>query len=396
MAERRWLDAVRALLVLYLVATAVTTLLSLTRHGDNNFLIFRGAYQNLLAGRDLYALYPDRYADRFKYSPTFALLFAPFALLPVAAGLMLWNVVNAAALWGALARLLPPRDAVIAMLVVLPELAGNLQNAQSNALVSALVVGVHIALDADRPATASLSMTLGTFVKLFPAAAGVLALLRPRLARFAASSAATIALFAVLPLVVIRPTQLLSQYASWLAVERSDALAGVAAPGGRLMGGVMQQLRVWTGVHWPNWPIQIVGVALLLAPLLTRRSQWGEPDFRLRALASVLVFMVIFNHQAESPSFVIAMTGVAIWYAASAHRAIDRVLLGACLVFVSLVASSLVPLGVRREVVRYGVKAVPCIIVWIVLQLELFGVRTHGGRVETREVDRAKSLAYGG
>ena len=42
--------------------------------------------------------------------------------------------------------------------------------------------------------------------------------------------------------------------------------------------------------------------------------RWGDADFRLRFLCSLLVFLVIFNHRSESPSFVIAMAGIAIWF----------------------------------------------------------------------------------
>ena len=395
MIERRWTEVVRAMFLVYLALAIPATVLSLIRHADNNFLIFRGAFENLRAGRDLYAAYPDRYADHFKYSPTFALLFAPFAIVPVSVGLLCWNVLNAAALWAALSRLFPPRSAVIALAIVLPELLGNVQNAQSNALISALVVAAHLALDAGRPATAAGAIAAGTFVKLFPLAATVLAMMRPRVLRFAAAAFAVFGVFAALPLVLIPPAQLAAQYASWLAIERTDALAGVAAPDPWLVGGVMQQIRLWTGVHWANWPMQIAGVALLITPLAFRRPQWEDPTFRLRALASVLVFMVIFNHQAESSSFVIAMTGIAIWYVASERRAVDHVLLGACLVLVSLDASSLVPDAVRRDVVRYGVKAIPCIAVWIVLQLELLGVRRDARRVEAHRADPPQELAHG-
>ena len=381
------------MLVLYLALALVATVLSLGRHADNNFLIFRGAFDNLLAGRDLYAAYPDRYADHFKYSPTFALLFAPFALLPVSAGLLLWNVVNVSALWAALARLLPPRDAWIAMLIVLPEMVGNIQNAQSNALVTALVIGATLAWDSGRPAAAAASITGGTFIKLFPAAAVVLALLRPRPLRFAALTAAAFAAFAALPLLVATPAQLGAQYASWLQLERADALAGTAAPVPRLVGGVMEQLRFWTGSDWPNWPIQLAGIVLLVAPLVLVRAPKDGAAFRMRALASVLLFMVIFNHQAESSSFVIAMAGVALWYLAGARGAGDRGLLAACLVFVSLTTSSLVPVLVRHDAVRYGVKAIPCIVVWIVLQKELLGARA---RAEVREPDSAQGLAESG
>ena len=78
----------------------------------------------------------------------------------------------------------------------------------------------------------------------------------------------------------------------------------------------MQLLHVATGYTGPNWPIQLAGTLLLLLPLTTRPSRWGDAEFRRGFVASLLVYCVIFNHKAEQPSFVIAVVGVAIWYAA--------------------------------------------------------------------------------
>ena len=71
--------ALRVLLALYLAtALAVAVQRTLLSH-ENNFIILRSAYDHLIAGKDLYAAYPALHADYFKYSPTFAFLFAPFA-----------------------------------------------------------------------------------------------------------------------------------------------------------------------------------------------------------------------------------------------------------------------------------------------------------------------------
>ena len=78
-------------MALFLSLAAVATVQRgvLTR-SHATFPIFRQSFIHLRAGQDLYARYPaeqgseDR--DRFKYSPTAALFFAPFALLPFVAG----------------------------------------------------------------------------------------------------------------------------------------------------------------------------------------------------------------------------------------------------------------------------------------------------------------------
>lgn len=96
-AVRAALDTERFWLGVYLLIVAIATGVCVAKE-CNNFLIFRASYSHLLAGRDLYVAYPAEHVDLFKYSPTFALLFAPFAWLPFAWALLAWNLINVLAL----------------------------------------------------------------------------------------------------------------------------------------------------------------------------------------------------------------------------------------------------------------------------------------------------------
>jgi hypothetical protein len=83
---------------LWLVAVVAATIQQGVTHQNNNFLIFRAASRHLVRAQDLYAAYPAEHFDFYKYSPTFALLFLPFALPPFALAMLLWNALNAGAL----------------------------------------------------------------------------------------------------------------------------------------------------------------------------------------------------------------------------------------------------------------------------------------------------------
>ncbi len=65
----------------------------------NNYIIFKQSFFHLIQNKDLFIHYPYEYWDLYKYSPTFALLFAPFALIPDLLGLILWNAINALAIF---------------------------------------------------------------------------------------------------------------------------------------------------------------------------------------------------------------------------------------------------------------------------------------------------------
>lgn len=364
----------RWVLALYLLSVVGVVIQQSLTHVDYNFAIFTQSFRHLVAGRDLYAAYPAEQVDLFKYSPTFALLFAPFALLPTLAGLALWNFANVGTLWYAVRRLLPSRQANLALVLMFVDVLRTTQRAQSNALVAALMVLAFVWLERQRQVGAATAVALGAAIKLFPLLAIVPAIFQPRRLRLTAIAVAAGGVVVLLPLLVTPGTTLLAQYASWRALERLDAMAGATGGAAGLYGGVMHWVRLALHVDWPNWPIQLAGLLVLLLPLV-RMSQWSAREFRLRILASILIFSTIFNHQVESPSFVIAMVGVSIWFVLSGRRALDVVLLGAVLIVVSLGSSDAVPRALRTLIVDYKLKTLPCLAVWITLQCELLGVR---------------------
>jgi len=296
-------------LALYIASAALVTVQQAILRHSNNVSIFRSASFNLFAGRDLYAAHPEQHFDFYKYSPTFAVLFAPLAYLPFALTFLCWTLLNGLLLWYALDRLLPEREATVALALLYLEVLLALQYGQSNALVAALMVLAFVAFEARRPVGAAVSITIGAAVKLFPLAALSVAVFHPRRLRFAVIFIAVLAAAIALPLVAIPPGDLLAQYRSWHAIEAKDAL--------RRGYSLMHYVHAWFGVDWPNWPLQAAGTALLLLPVALRPDRWASLEFRRLFLCSLLVYAVLFNHASESPSFVVAYAGIVIWYVSS-------------------------------------------------------------------------------
>lgn len=340
------------MLPIYVLAATIAALqrgLSTSQHWT--YHDFRGSFYHLLAHQDLYVHYATQGYDLYKYSPTFALLFAPFALPPFVVGLLLWDIFSALMLYLALERLLPARQAALVALLLAPELFAALQASQSDTLVAALIILAFVALERARTVSAAVAIGLGAAIKIFPLAA--LSLVIPRRGRFriALIVAGVGVVLVALPLVVISPRELAGQYGSWLDVARQDAL---------LRGdSVMGLIALIVPGDWPNWPVQLAGTLVLLLPLAVRRERWADAGYRLLYLCSLLVYVVIFNHKAERSSFVIAVAGVVIWWATGA-----RTLWRTLLMLLSLV----------------GLKAVPCALAWAAMQAELLS------RAPTREV----------
>ncbi|MEP6732566.1 MAG: glycosyltransferase family 87 protein [bacterium] len=330
---------------------------------SGNFEIFRTASRHLFEGIDLYATYPDEHSDRFKYSPTFALLFAPFAWLPWPLALFLWSTLNALVLFAAVEQVLPGRAGLFALFCLHPEVLRAMQNAQSNALVAALIVFAFASLERRRVWRAAASVVLGASVKIFPLAALTFALPRRLALRTGAWAVAVGATLVALPLLVTSPSRLVEQYASWRGVESVDAQ--------QRWFSVMELVHRWTGTTLPNWPVQLAGTLLLVAPLLLRRDRWDDSRFRVLYLCSMLLYVVLFNHQAERASYLIAFVGATLWYAGSPRVRWRSMLYW--LAFVTIpVMSTLIPGAIlRTETAMLYRLAVPCLSIWIAVQWEL-------------------------
>ncbi|MDQ2666477.1 MAG: DUF2029 domain-containing protein [Gemmatimonadota bacterium] len=330
---------------------------------SGNFEIFRTASRHLVTGQDLYAEYPAEHSDRFKYSPTFALLFAPFAWLAWPVALFLWSSLNALVLFVAIERVLPGRAGLLALGALLLEVLRGMQNAQSNALVAGLIVLAFLAMERANAWRAAAAVMLGASVKIFPLAALTFAIPRRRVWRTGLWAVAIGATLAVLPLTVTSPGTLMSQYASWRGVESIDAR--------QRWFSVMQLVHRWTGISWPNWPIQLAGTLVLLAPLALRRDRWDDARFRFGYLCSVLMYVVLFNHQAERASYLIAFVGATLWYAGSKRARWQSWLYVTAFITIP-VMSTLVPGAFfrGRNAVLYRLAA-PTLAIWLAVQWEL-------------------------
>jgi len=340
---------------------------------QNNFLIFRWSFGHLISGHDLYAFDTAHYADQFKYSPTFALLFAPLAAIPFAPALLIWCIVNALALAFALTLLLPRRAAAVALAITYLEMVGAMQNGQSNSLVASTVILAFIAFEREESLLGGALASLGAVIKIYPLAALATAIPRRTTLRAIGATVLSLVILLALP-AAFTPggfAGLAAQYRSWHAIELLDAATPEGRPYG-MLGGLMQMVRVWLDVRLPNWPIQMAGTAILLLPLALRRSAWSDPRFRLSFLASLLVYVLLFNHQAEPPSFVVGIAGIAIWYAAGPMTRVRTIFTLGVVAAVSLPGTSIFGAHFYKDIfIRYSLKTFPVAVAWCVMEFEL-------------------------
>jgi hypothetical protein len=355
------------LLTLYVIITLAASLSQFNRKGPggsftgyNNFLIFRESFHHLAAGQDLYAKHEPEHFDLYKYSPGFAVLMAPFSCLPDLPGLIVWNLFNALALFFAF-RFLPQvnkRAKIFMLWFTLPELITNIQNSQSNGLIAGLLIFSFIFMENKTVWLATLFIILCAFIKIFGVIALILIVFYPDKIRFVAWSAVWASVFTFLPLLVTGWDNLLTQYTNWyhqVAMEHATSY-GISLPG---------IIHSWFTADFNTGAVMIPGLLVLLTPLLFFRKYPGYL-FRLTFLASLLTWLVIFNHRGESPTYIIAVAGVAVWYFSGTRNNVDLFLLVIVFILTSLSPTDLFPRVIRNAiVVPYSLKALPCVLIWL-------------------------------
>lgn len=327
----------------------------------NNFRIFKFSFYHLLHNQDIYQLFPDDHWDLYKYSPAFAVCFGLLSWMPDILGLFLWNAINAFCLFAGI-RLLPElsdEKKSFILLFCLLEMLLSIQNTQSNGLMAGLIVLAFALAERRNYLLSTLCIVFSFYIKIYGALAFVMYLFYPGKLRLFGWSLFWMAFFALIPLVAVSWPQLMFLYHSWwhLLIDDRTASTGVS---------VMGIMVSWFDLPGAKNAVTLAGIVLFLLPLIHVR-QYKDLSFRFLYLASMLIWMVIFNHKAESPTYIIVMGGIGIWYwSRPSASPTDRILLITSFLLITMSVSDLVPAAVRNGFIRpYGIKAVMAIVVWV-------------------------------
>jgi hypothetical protein len=179
----------------------------------------------------------------------------------------------------------------------------------------------------------------------------------------------------LVPLVLVSPDQLAWQYGNWVRLHTGNPVhvGGV----GITTEGI---LHTWFGLSPPRAAVVAVGAVLTALPLVRVRD-FGRVEFRAAFLGLLLIWMIAFNHLSESPTFVIAMSGIALWYFTQPATPLHRAVLWIAFAFVSVAYSDLSPTAFRKGVAdAYALKGAAVLLAWMVALAELTLGRGPGPR----------------
>lgn len=338
----------------------------------NNYVIFRQSFFHLINGMDLYIYYPKESWDYYKYSPTFALFFGLFAIFPDVVGISLWNIVNVLVFLFAIyyLPLLNNTQKGLILIICLIEMLTSIQSQQSNGIMAGLIILAFGLMERKKFIPAAFCIVFSAFIKINGIVGLALFLFYPEKWKNALYTLGwTVVLFAM-PLIVVSFAQLKFLYSSWIFWLNYDHSISFGY-------SILGILNTWFGMVNYKMLAVITGAIIFLIPFV-RIKQYSNYTFRLLALTSVLMWMVLFNHKGESPSYIIPMAGVAIWFIISGKSILNISLMIFTFILTCLSPTDLFPRYIHDNYVHtYSLMALPCAIIWFKIVYEMIVLKKN-------------------
>ena len=349
---------------------------------SNNYLIFKYTTIHSLNGENMYGEHPGEYIDKNHYGPLFALLFAPFALLPDWLGHLLWVTFLTASLYFVIRKLpLEEWQKNGIMLIVLNDLLTASFNVQFSIPVAAMLLYTFILIWQRKDFWAPLPILIGAFVKLYSIVGLGFFLFVKDKGKFIAGCVVWSIILFVIPMVLSSPQYVIDMYFQWykyLGIKNSQNANLVSWQDISIIGFVR---RMFGNANIPSWPF-LMSLVILYGASLLRFSQYKNPAYQFLFLASTLIFPVLFSTASESSTYVIVFVGIAIWFVIQPK--LDWkvwALLIFAFVFGSLNTVDIYPQVMRTWLRVHSIKALPCTLIWLRILYEMMFKDLSGYKV---------------
>jgi hypothetical protein len=285
-------------------------------HRSTVYPIFAKAGEQWRSGASLYLDNQGKpRLQQFRYSPAVAAVYAPFSVLSLALGGLLWRLLNLGAYLFAFAWAMDaldpdgawstPRRRALLWLLLVPLSVGSLNNAQSNPLVTGAMLLAVAGAARQHWNLVALGITVACLFKIYPIALGLLLVVAfPRQLgwRLAFGLLAGFAL----PFVLQRPDYVYEQYRDWICIlVVEDRTSGPLDTAYRDLRLLLCQL----GLPLSRSAYVLVQLgAALGAALVVRRwatAGWPVPSLLRAVFGLAVCWMLLCGPATESCTYIL-------------------------------------------------------------------------------------------
>ena len=356
---------------LWLVLAFVTSLKQYSIGSYNNYKIFAYVYRHTVQKLPLYVEYPAQYFDSNHYGPFFSVVIGPFAILPDGVGIVLWNLFNTTLLIFGVFKL-PIKESykVAVAWIITNEMITALLSVQFNVGLTGLLLLGFIFLERQKLFYASIAILIGFLVKLYGIVLLAYFFFIKQKFKFLIAFALVAITFFFAPLLITDFAFLRTSYIDWFhaLIYKSSYNESVSDMANISFMGFMKkvfnvQIHVLVAVAFG---------AFMLGLILLRRSQYDSLTYKLLLFSDLLLCLVLFNTNVESPTFIIAFVGVAIWFILVEKSNLNLFLFIFAMILTSFSPTDIFPKFLREQYVKpYALKVLPCIFIWIDITIRL-------------------------
>ncbi|MEC5148003.1 glycosyltransferase family 87 protein [Chitinophaga sp. 212800010-3] len=369
LAEKEWL-----ILSLWFGLAFLGAVMEISRGNINNFLIFKNVFFHVIHQQPLYIEYPAEYYDVNLYGPVFSIVIAPFAGLDTHIGAVLWALTGAAVLYYAIRQLpLSQLQQNIILLLCTQELMGASGWFQLNQFIGAFIILAFTNTIKGKDIWATLFILLGTMTKIYGIVGLAFFFFSQNPKRFIGGLFLWGAVLFALPMIISSPQYIINSYFEWYAalvhknalnVESIISFQDISA------GGFIK--RVF-GIPWLNNMAVLIPATVLFLLQYTQLKYRYNSRYRLYILCSTLMFPVLFSTSSESPTYIIAIPAICIWYVLQPATRWNNIFIFFAILLVSFSHSDVVTPWVRKNLaVPYALKALPCLVLWLMIAYQIY------------------------
>lgn len=352
----------------------IAVLITVTKGGLNNFEVYRHVYFHTIQKTNLYLFYPAEYQDVNLYGPVFSILIAPFALLPVKIGAFLWEMSNVAFLYFAIYKL--PVDVkwrTALVILCAHEMMNTASWLQSNAIVCGCLMLGYTYVVHKKEAAALFFILLPTFIKLYGVVGLAFIFFSAKPLKFIMWAIVWSLIFFLLPLMITDFKFLVQCYYDWYAGLQVKADKNIRLDTHyfyqdiSIMGLIRRNLY-----HQLNDKLVLIFGMLAMASQFIYRRYFTNEAFRLYMLSSLLIFVVIFSTGSESPTYIIALPGICLWYFLQPRTIQGLWFFIFAYVLTTFSYSDIFTPWFREHIVKpYSLKALPACMIWVIILIQI-------------------------
>jgi hypothetical protein len=334
----------------------------------NNYLIYKGVFYHTLRKTNLYDFYPTEFADKNHYGIIYSLIIAPFTFLPNAVSIVIYQAIQLYLLNYVIRKL--PLSALkqnLLLLFILLEALANCQNVQINTFIAFVMVGAYVWIHNKQEMKAAFVTMLGFFVKLYGIVGlGLFFFVKRKPIYILALIGSSIILY-LLPLFITNFDFLNQSYLDWFVeLQSKNGTNSDLENIHQNMSAIGFFMKISRNNTFNILYIVLPAFIFQLLPLV-RYKLFQHQAFQMKYLASLMMFIILFNTATETSTFIIGTTGAGIWWLNNETYTSKKILwFMAFVLFLGTISTTdLVPKYFNVEVVRkYSLKAFPYLIVW--------------------------------